>query len=116
MDTETKALHWLINTCGYSRQSIKRNIIGNPDFETDGGQGFEVKTCQGAKFVRHHRNEHGGILFSSMKQWIELLQHPDCQILVFGEGKEPIAIIPMSALPIGTQDWHDFSIRVMKKK
>ena len=116
MDTEAKALKWLINSCGYDRQSIKRNVIGNPDFETTDGHGFEVKTCQGTKFFWRRRKAPGGILFSSMKQWHELIKHPNCKILVFGEGKEPIAVIPMSELPIETTIWHDFSIKVLNKK
>lgn len=113
---EWRVHDWLINSGRCVPRTLRHGGLYEPDFVANDGRGFEVKTCHGAKFYRNHRNEPGSILFSSMNQWIVLARHPDCKVIIVGEGKNPIAIISMSELPLGTTHWQDISIKVMTLK
>jgi len=98
---ETKALRWIANATGYRTDQIKFTNNRSPDFTTPDGQGFEVKTL---KF-------HG--IDTWPRQWDQLKALRRCTILVFSEGEEPEAIIPIAELPDGPSKWEDISIRFL---
>ena len=97
---EAKALNWLAANTGFSKDEIKFHGSSSPDFTTPDGQGYEIKYRQPKKRT----------ITLYPRQWLELLRHLRAYILVFGEGTEPEAIIPMDELPLGTRHWRNFTI------
>lgn len=96
--SEAKALDWLCKTTGFERTWIKFRGHDSPDFELPGGIGYEVKLLVGKTIQL------------DPKQWQKLLDHPNCKILVWGQSNEPIKIIPMTDLPLGTKEYEDIKI------
>lgn len=97
---EATAVKWLASTTGFSEPEIIFHGSSSPDFTTPDGKGYEVK---------HRIPKHKSITLYP-RQWADLLTHPDCSILVFGEGDKPESIIPMSELPLGTRRWDNLTI------
>jgi hypothetical protein len=77
-DSERKALDWLTKKYG----KIMFNYNKSPDFILPDGRGIEVK-----------RPAFNTIYFTA-KQWFEL--SGDTEIMLMGDGSEPIAIVPFS--------------------
>jgi len=97
---EARALRWISKYTSVEETEIRYSNNTSPDFTAPDGQGFEIK---------HYFPPDRRIMIYP-RQWLSLLQVPNCLILIFGNGEEPDAIIPISALPFGTKRWHQFGI------
>jgi len=81
-ETERSVYMWLLKK--YKPDEVKYNYRGSPDFELIDGRRIEVKRIM------------FGTIFFSKKQWESL--DGDVEIIIMGDGSEPIAIIPFSKI------------------
>lgn len=102
---EARALKWIAKTTGYPENQISFSNNSSPDFTTPAGQGFEVKYCP---YYPRRRRARAFMIYP--RQWTQLQKHPNCSIIVFGEGPEPVDIIPMKDIPFGTRRRGDIRI------
>ena len=94
--TETLAFRYLNEELGYQKDDIKFHQSSSPDF-TIGDKGYEVKLVT------------KNTLRFEYRQWEYLLEHRDCDVLVYNN-ETLCAIIPMKEVPLGTKLWHTLRI------
>lgn len=102
---EARALKWIAQTTGYNESEVSFSNNSSPDFMTPDGQGFEVKYCP---YYPRRRRARAFTIYP--RQWAQLRKHPNCSIIIFGEGSEPEDIIPMKDFPFGIKKWGNIRI------
>lgn len=93
--SEQKAYTWLVSQ---GHKGIVFNGRTSPDFATESGIGFEVKTAR-----------NGVVLFSD-SQWETLEQHPHVRVVIFNDADAPLAIAEFSELPKPPSYWRQFRL------